>query len=267
MHSKEYLRSRSILTPTNVLVDDNNAHILKIVPGNVHTYLNQDSIEDSGVDDNDFDASFPVEYLNSLNMPCLPKHELKVKVGAVVMLMRNLNPIMGLVKDEAKKYGPKENLEFAIDIIGVVEDFIKVSKIPTKFGDRDIVRFKICDAWVGIWGDMAKVVSDQYEEYNHEENVIVILTSAKLGIYNDTLQINNLTSSKVYINLDDECVLEMRNRLELEGYKPSRDDVDNSYALTLVSPYEFINLKKLIDNIAGSVEVNSNFTAMLEHYL
>ncbi|XP_074362458.1 uncharacterized protein LOC141702730 [Apium graveolens] len=98
LHSQEYLRSRSILTPTNVVVvvDDINAQILERVPGNMHTYLSQDSIEDRGVDDNDFDSSFPVEYLNSINMPCMPKHELKVKVGAVVMLMRNLNQIMGL---------------------------------------------------------------------------------------------------------------------------------------------------------------------------
>lgn len=35
-----------------------------------------------------------MEYLNSVNS--LPKHELKIKVGVVVMLMRNLNQIMGL---------------------------------------------------------------------------------------------------------------------------------------------------------------------------
>ncbi|XP_074374173.1 uncharacterized protein LOC141714558 [Apium graveolens] len=91
MHSQEHLRSRSILTPTKVVVDDINAQILERVPGNVHTYLNQDLIEDRGVDGNDFDSSFPVEYSNSIYMPCMPKHELKVKVGAVVMLMRNLN--------------------------------------------------------------------------------------------------------------------------------------------------------------------------------
>ncbi|XP_074323774.1 uncharacterized protein LOC141660686 [Apium graveolens] len=96
LHSQEYLRSRSILTPINVVVDDINVQILERVPGNVHTYINQDSIEDRGVDDNDFDSSFPVEYLNSINMPCMPKHELKVKVGVVVMLIRNLNQIMGL---------------------------------------------------------------------------------------------------------------------------------------------------------------------------
>ncbi|XP_074341972.1 uncharacterized protein LOC141679370 [Apium graveolens] len=96
LHSQEYLRSRSILTPTNIVVDDINAQILERVLSNMHTYLSQDSIEDRGVDDNDFDSSFPVEYLNSINMPCMPKHELKVKFGAVVMLMRNLNQIMGL---------------------------------------------------------------------------------------------------------------------------------------------------------------------------
>ncbi|XP_074323577.1 uncharacterized protein LOC141660491 [Apium graveolens] len=94
--SQEYLRSRSILTPTNVVVDDINAQILERVLGNMHTYLSQDSIEDRGVDENDFNSSFPVEYLNSINMPCMPKHELKVKVGAVVMLMRNLNQIISL---------------------------------------------------------------------------------------------------------------------------------------------------------------------------
>ncbi|XP_074323688.1 uncharacterized protein LOC141660598 [Apium graveolens] len=51
---------------------------------------------DTGNDDNDFRSAFPVEYLNSINMPCIPKHELKLKVGVVVILMRNLNQIMGL---------------------------------------------------------------------------------------------------------------------------------------------------------------------------
>lgn len=40
--------------------------------------------------------SFPVEYLNSINMPCLPKHELNLQVGSTVILMRNLNQITDL---------------------------------------------------------------------------------------------------------------------------------------------------------------------------
>ncbi|KAL8114949.1 hypothetical protein AgCh_021681 [Apium graveolens] len=72
--SHEYLRSRAILTPTNIVVDEINTQLLEKKSRFV----------------------FPVEYLNSINMPCILKHELKLKVGVVVMLMRNLNQIMGL---------------------------------------------------------------------------------------------------------------------------------------------------------------------------
>ncbi|XP_074374308.1 ATP-dependent DNA helicase RRM3-like [Apium graveolens] len=96
MSSHSYLRSRAILTPTNVVVDDINNSILEKIPGRLHTYLSQDSIDDAGDKDTDFRSAFPIEYLNSLNMPCIPKHELNIKVGVVVMLMRNLNQIMGL---------------------------------------------------------------------------------------------------------------------------------------------------------------------------
>ncbi|XP_074336940.1 uncharacterized protein LOC141674114 [Apium graveolens] len=65
----------------------------------LYTYLSQESTDDAGDEDNDFRSAFIVEYLNSLNMSCIPKHELNIKVGVVVMLMRNLNQIMGLCND------------------------------------------------------------------------------------------------------------------------------------------------------------------------
>ena len=37
-------------------------------------------------------ANYPVEFLNSLNLSGLPLHDIKLKVGAVVMLLRNLDP-------------------------------------------------------------------------------------------------------------------------------------------------------------------------------
>ena len=41
-------------------------------------------------------ANYPVEFLNSLNLSVLPLHDIKLKVGAVVMLLRNLDPYSGL---------------------------------------------------------------------------------------------------------------------------------------------------------------------------
>ncbi|XP_074360556.1 uncharacterized protein LOC141700767 [Apium graveolens] len=88
--------SRDILIPTNIVVDEINTRILEKIPGTIYTYLSQDSIDDASDDDNDFISAFLVEYLNSINMPYITKHELKLKVGVVIMLMRNLNQIMGL---------------------------------------------------------------------------------------------------------------------------------------------------------------------------
>ena len=41
-------------------------------------------------------ANYPVEFLNSVNLSGLPLHEIKLMVGAVVMLLRNLDPHSGL---------------------------------------------------------------------------------------------------------------------------------------------------------------------------
>lgn len=35
---------------------------------------------------------------------------------------------------------------YVIDIIGVVEEFDEVIKIPTRYGQQDIVKFKLCDS-------------------------------------------------------------------------------------------------------------------------
>ncbi|XP_074347225.1 uncharacterized protein LOC141686063 [Apium graveolens] len=80
----------------NFSPDADTGEMLIKIPDQYIIHTSQDSIEDAGDEDNDFRSAFPVEYLNSLNMPCIPKHELNIKVGVVVMLMRNLNQIMGL---------------------------------------------------------------------------------------------------------------------------------------------------------------------------
>lgn len=91
-----YLSDRAILTPTNVIVGEVNSVIVDRIPGNMSSFFSIDTAEDYPGTAREQMACFPPEYLNALNIPGLPLHELKLKVGVVVMLMRNLNQTLGL---------------------------------------------------------------------------------------------------------------------------------------------------------------------------
>ncbi|KAJ7568855.1 hypothetical protein O6H91_01G050700 [Diphasiastrum complanatum] len=77
----EFLRSRAILTPLNKDVDEINARVVELLPGDVFTFYNADSVlecEGSNV--------HPIEYLNSLQPSGCPPHKLVLKIGMIVML-------------------------------------------------------------------------------------------------------------------------------------------------------------------------------------
>nr|XP_047146150.1 ATP-dependent DNA helicase PIF1-like [Hydra vulgaris] len=84
---------RAILTPTNVDSLAINEEVLHRLPGDVKTYLSSDSIE---TDDHNEIYNFPNEFLNTLTPSGMPVHCLKLKIGAVIMLLRNLDLKGGL---------------------------------------------------------------------------------------------------------------------------------------------------------------------------
>ncbi|XP_074365339.1 uncharacterized protein LOC141706504 [Apium graveolens] len=92
----DYLSNRAILTPTNLTVGKVNSFFVEKLPCEMSSYFSIDTAEDYPGSKDDQLQSFPTEYLNSINIPGLPLHELKLKVGVVVMLMRNLNQTLGL---------------------------------------------------------------------------------------------------------------------------------------------------------------------------
>ncbi|XP_058775274.1 uncharacterized protein LOC131649531 [Vicia villosa] len=91
-----YLQSRAILASTIEVVDDINQYITNLLPGEEKEYFSSDSIDKS--DASSFDAYEHVtpEFLNALKTSGLPNHSIKLKVGATIILMRNLDQSEGL---------------------------------------------------------------------------------------------------------------------------------------------------------------------------
>lgn len=84
---------RAILCPKNKDCLEINAKVLNGLPGHLVTYQSIDSVKE---DDPAQVANFPTEFLNSLHVSGLPPHQLSVKVGAVIILLRNLNTHEGI---------------------------------------------------------------------------------------------------------------------------------------------------------------------------
>ncbi|GJX77883.1 ATP-dependent DNA helicase PIF1 [Tanacetum coccineum] len=92
----EYLKERSILTPRNDDADAIHEFMFKQLSGKYVTYNSADEVCMTSTDNIDQHQLYPVEFLNSLNFPGMPPHELHLKMELPVMLLRNLNPSQGL---------------------------------------------------------------------------------------------------------------------------------------------------------------------------
>ncbi|XP_037932115.1 uncharacterized protein LOC119666910 [Teleopsis dalmanni] len=74
----QWLQSRAILAAKN----------LDVLPGNLISLKSIDTV----VDENEI-VNYPTEFLNSLDLPGLPPHNVVLKVGSPIILLRNLNPL------------------------------------------------------------------------------------------------------------------------------------------------------------------------------
>ncbi|GFX82274.1 ATP-dependent DNA helicase [Trichonephila clavipes] len=80
------LRERTILTTKNLDVDVINFKIQQPLSGNEITFKSIDTVVDP-----DEVVNYPVEFLNSLDLPGTPPHNLRLKIGSPIILFRNLN--------------------------------------------------------------------------------------------------------------------------------------------------------------------------------
>ncbi|GKD66983.1 DNA helicase [Tanacetum coccineum] len=90
------LQEKAIVCPRNDTVDTINATIMNTLPGTLTKYISYDEALPHGHDRGKIELLYPVEYLNTLNFPRIPPHELELKIGTPIMLLRNINIIGGL---------------------------------------------------------------------------------------------------------------------------------------------------------------------------
>ena len=89
-----WFSTRAILTSRNNVALQLNSLILnQLDPAGEHLALSLDSVADSESADS---TNFPVEFLNSLSPSGLPPHKLRLRVGAVIIVLRNLDKDRGI---------------------------------------------------------------------------------------------------------------------------------------------------------------------------
>ncbi|CAB3261250.1 unnamed protein product [Arctia plantaginis] len=81
------LSQRAILAAKNVDVDEINFQIQQLLLGDLMSFKSIDTV----VDENE-SVNYPIEFLNSLDIPGMPPHNLRLKIGSPIFLLRNLNP-------------------------------------------------------------------------------------------------------------------------------------------------------------------------------
>src|SRR5436305_13841305 len=91
-----YMVGRAILTPKNVDVEKVSEMVLNQLPGDFIVYPSADSVDLSEDDNTSQPQVYSPEFLRSLKISSLLPGELKLKVGAPIILLRNLVPAQGL---------------------------------------------------------------------------------------------------------------------------------------------------------------------------
>ncbi|GJX95631.1 DNA helicase [Tanacetum coccineum] len=92
----ETLQEKAIVCPKNETPDIVNAKILSDIEGPSKTYLINDQAIPMGKETSETELLYPMKYLNTITFPRFPPHELELKVGSPIMLLRNVNLSGGL---------------------------------------------------------------------------------------------------------------------------------------------------------------------------
>nr|GEW79514.1 DNA helicase [Tanacetum cinerariifolium] len=89
-------QDKAIVCPKNNTAEVINAKVMSKLPGQSTTYISNDEVMPHGHDGAEVELLYPTKYLNTLNFGDIPPHELNLKIGTPIMLLRNINIVGGL---------------------------------------------------------------------------------------------------------------------------------------------------------------------------
>ena len=81
------LQEKAIVCPKNKTADTINSAVLDMLEGNVYTFASVDEAIPKMNDGGATKLLYPQEYLNTLSFLGMPPHELKITIGAPIMLL------------------------------------------------------------------------------------------------------------------------------------------------------------------------------------
>ncbi len=87
-----YMDGQAILTTKNIIVNFLDIQIAEAVPGREHIFLSVNSMEMG----DDQAMVIGTKFLNTITLVGMPPHHLALKVGVLVILLRNLDAALGL---------------------------------------------------------------------------------------------------------------------------------------------------------------------------
>ncbi|XP_052176579.1 uncharacterized protein LOC127790890 [Diospyros lotus] len=96
VNETEYLQGRAILAPTLNVVETVNEYMISLNVAKANTYLSSDTTCKSYYNVDLLQELHTPEFLNAIRCSVVPNHELKLKVGTPVMLLRNIDHFVGL---------------------------------------------------------------------------------------------------------------------------------------------------------------------------
>ncbi|KAE8220535.1 hypothetical protein CF326_g8737 [Tilletia indica] len=127
----EYFQDRVLLFPRNKDVDACNEAVLQTVDKPSTHHLSSDSaVVDSGTDS----TLYSTEFLNGVNLPGLPAHDLHLKAGVPIILLRNLDPTQGLCNGTRLIVCSASRSLITAKIMNGNEDFIGVTVFIPRIG-------------------------------------------------------------------------------------------------------------------------------------